>query len=230
MALFGEKYGAEVRVLTIDEYSKELCGGTHLDRTGEIGFFKVIKESGVSAGIRRIEALTNQRAFRFVQELQHQVTNLSQLLGVSSEKVEERVEKILQTQKDLKKGKIDRSASLDVKEDSIETIGNIHILEQIVEIENPKDLRDLADRCMEKLKDGVVILGAKTTDKVFLVVKVSKAHIEKIKAGALVREAATIVGGSGGGRDDFAQAGGTQLDQLDQAIDKIKSLIQATQI
>lgn len=227
VALFGEKYGAEVRVLTIDEYSQELCGGTHLDRTGDIGFFKITKESSVSAGIRRIEALTNQRAFRFVQDLQNQVTHLSQILGVSSDKIGDRVGKILQTQKDLKKGKITTQAAVNVQEDSIESIGNVRVLEQTLDIENPKDLRDLADRCMEKLKEGVVILGAKTSDKVFLVVKVSKSHVEKIKAGNLVREAASIVGGSGGGRDDFAQAGGSNIDQLDQAIEKIKSLIQS---
>ena len=225
VALFGEKYGSEVRVLTIGDYSKELCGGTHLQHTGDIGLFKIIKETSVSSGIRRIEAFTSHRAFRYVQDMQQQVNQLSSLLGVSFEKLHERVEKLLQSQKDAKKGKAEKSYS--VGDDSIHKIGNIQVFEQVLDIENPKDLRDLADRCMEKLKDGIVILGAKTSDKVFLVVKVSKSLTDKVKANQLVQQSAPIVGGSGGGRDDFAQAGGPSIERLPEAMEKIKSLIQA---
>lgn len=224
VALFGEKYGDEVRVLSIGDYSKELCGGTHLSRTGDIGMFKIVKESSVSAGVRRIEAFTSHRAFRYLNDMQRQVLDLSQKLGVPLEKISDRIEKMMQIQKEAKKIS-QKNTSISMEEGTIQQIGKIHVYEQMVSVENPKDLRDIADRCMEKLKSGVVILGAKTVDKVFLVVKVSK-DITSIKAGDLVKQVATIVGGSGGGRDDFAQAGGPNTQYLDQAVDKIKSIIE----
>lgn len=227
VALFGEKYGDEVRVLSIGDYSKELCGGTHLTRTGDIGMFKIVKESSVSSGIRRIEAFTSHRAFRYLNDLQKQVLDLAQQLGVPSEKIVDRVEKIMQAQKDAKKSSGAKSASVSMNEGSIQKVGNVSVYEQVMDVENPKDLRDIADRCMEKLKSGVVVLGAKTGDKVFLVVKVSKDFTSTVKAGDLIKQAASIVGGSGGGRDDFAQAGGSDIAQLQPALDKIKSLIKA---
>jgi alanyl-tRNA synthetase len=228
VALFGEKYGDEVRVLSIGDYSKELCGGTHLTRTGEIGMFKIVKESGVSAGIRRIEAFTSHRAFRYLNDLQKQVLDLAHQLGVPFEKISDRIGKIMQSQKDSKKLTGAKIASVSMDEGSIQKIGKVSVYEQIFDVENPKDLRDIADRCMEKLKSGVVVLGAKTSDKVFLVVKVSKNHISTIKAGDLVKQAASIVGGSGGGREDFAQAGGSDIQNLGAAIQKIKSLIESS--
>lgn len=226
VALFGEKYGDEVRVLSIGDYSKELCGGTHLTRTGDIGMFKIVKESSVSSGIRRIEAFTSHRAFRYLNDLQKQVTDLSQVLGVPSDKISDRIEKMMQAQKDMKKGTASKNASVSMDTASIQKVGNISVYEQVIDVENPKDLREIADRCMEKLKSGVVVLGAKTSDKVFLVVKVSKDYTSKVKAGDLVKQAASIVGGSGGGRDDFAQAGGSNIQNLGAAISKIKSLIE----
>jgi alanyl-tRNA synthetase len=225
VALFGEKYGDEVRVLSIGDYSKELCGGTHLTRTGDIGMFKIVKETSVSAGIRRIEAFTSQRAFRFLADMQKQMLEVSQQLGVPSEKISERIEKLVQAQKDARKGVV-KNASVSLDTGSIQQIGKVSVYEQVMDVENPKDLRDIADRCMEKLKSGVVILGAKTSDKVFLVVKVSK-DVSGVKAGDLVKQAAAIVGGSGGGRDDFAQAGGSDLAKLPEALTKIKSLIES---
>lgn len=226
VALFGEKYGDVVRVLSIGDYSKEFCGGTHLDRTGDIGMFKIVKESSVSAGIRRIEAFTSHRAFRYLHDMQKQILDIAQSLGVPSEKIGERIEKILQAQKEAKKS--GPKAAAQMSEGSIQKIGNISVFEQVIDVENPKDLRDIADRCMEKLKEGVVILGAKTSDKVFLVVKVSKNLTSTIKAGDLVKQAASIVGGSGGGREDFAQAGGPDIQKLDAAIEKIKSTIKSS--
>ncbi len=223
-ALFGEKYGDVVRVLSIGDYSKEFCGGTHLTRTGDIGMFKIVKETSVSAGIRRIEAFTSHRAFRYLHDMQKQILDLSQALGVPSEKIGERIEKIMQAQKDAKKSG-GAKATAQVSEGSIQKIGNVSVYEQVMDVENPKDLRDIADRCMEKLKEGVVVLGAKTSDKVFLVVKVSKGFTAKIKAGDLVKQAASIVGGSGGGREDFAQAGGSDISKLDQAMEHIRSII-----
>jgi alanyl-tRNA synthetase len=227
VALFGEKYGDEVRVLSIGDYSKELCGGTHLTRTCDIGMFKIVKETSVSAGIRRIEAFTSQRAFRFLSDMQKQMLEVSQQLGVPSEQISQRIEKLVQAQKDARKGVVAKHASVSVDEGSIQKIGNVSVYEQVMDVENPKDLRDIADRCMEKLKSGVVVLGAKTTDKVFLVVKVSK-DVSGIKAGDLVKQAASIVEGSGGGRDDFAQAGGTNISKLGEALTKIKSLIESS--
>ncbi|MEZ4845648.1 MAG: alanine--tRNA ligase [Bdellovibrionota bacterium] len=224
VALFGEKYGDEVRVLSIGDYSKELCGGTHLSRTGDIGMFKIVKESSVSAGIRRIEAFTSHRAFRFLSDQQKQNLEIAQQLGVPAEKVSERIEKLVSAQKEARKSGPQVSVSVD--NDSIQKIGNVSVYEKVLDVENPKDLRDIADRAMEKLKSGVVILGAKTSDKVFLVVKVSK-DVPGVKAGDLVKQAAAIVGGSGGGRDDFAQAGGSDIGKLPDALTKIKSLIES---
>lgn len=226
VALFGEKYGDEVRVLSIGDYSKELCGGTHLTRTGDIGMFKIVKESSVSSGIRRIEAFTSHRAFRFLSDQQKQNLEIAQQLGVPAEKVSQRIEKLVSAQKEVRKSGPQVSVAVD--EGSIQKVGNVSVYEKVLEVENPKDLRDIADRCMEKLKEGVVILGAKTSDKVFLVVKVSKGHTSKIKAGDLVKQAASIVGGSGGGREDFAQAGGSDIQKLSDALTKIKSLIESS--
>ncbi|MCB0327531.1 MAG: alanine--tRNA ligase [Bdellovibrionales bacterium] len=224
IGMFGEKYGSEVRVVTMGSFSKELCGGTHVDRIGDIGFCKIIKESSVSQGIRRIEALTSTQALQYVFDLYQNQNRLSETLGVSKDKLSQRVEKMLQQQKDFKKKLSSVGAQVSFDQNQIENLGGLQVLVQEIDVEDPKTLREIADRALEKIKEGVVLIGAKNQDKAFLLVKRS-ANLKELHAGKLVQEAAKLIGGSGGGRPDFAQAGGTQPENLSKAIDQIKQAL-----
>ncbi len=224
MALFDEKYGSKVRVVTIADHSKELCGGTHLSRTGDIGIFKLLKESSVAAGVRRIEAVTGRRALRLVQETDSQVKDLASRLGGKIEELPDRIEKLLQKQKDLEKAlrKKGSAGTQVVKEGDVETLGGMKCIVTEVEASDPRELRDLADRHLEKLKEGVVVIGSKNEAKAFLAAKVSKSLSKKVHAGKVVQIGAKVLGGSGGGRPDMAQAGGPQIEKLADALLAVK--------
>ncbi len=228
VALFDEKYGQQVRVLTIDEYSKELCGGTHLDRTGEIGLFKIIRESSVSAGVRRIDAFTGYRALHYLQEGESKLRELSSLLGTSTEELGTRVDKLLARQKELEK-EIKKLKSQPGGNGSanqkIETLNGIFFLTSEIESEDPRELREMADRQLEKLKSGIVVIGAKSAQKASLVVKISRDLTPKFEANKMVSAAAKVLGGSGGGRPDMAQAGGPNVDALQAAFENIRKSV-----
>ncbi|MEZ4704367.1 MAG: alanine--tRNA ligase [Bdellovibrionota bacterium] len=228
IGMFGEKYGEEVRVVTMGDFSKELCGGTHLNRTGEIGLFKIIKESSVSQGVRRIEAFTSLRAFQYFDDLYKTQLSLSESLGIAQEGLVERVEKMLQQQKELKKKIASNQSQTSVDLSNVETIGGISVLMQTIDIDDPKTLRSIADRALEKIQKGVAIIGAKDQEKAFLVVKVSKDLSTTLHAGNLVKLGASILEGSGGGRPDFAQAGGTKKENIAQALDAIRKNLTET--
>jgi len=229
-ALFEEKYGDRVRVVSLSSFSRELCGGTHTERTGDIGFFKIVSESSVASGVRRIEALTGDAALSFVQQLSANMGNLANLLKEKPEGMTRRVEKLISDyktiEKEVEKLKLQAaSKSTGSIEEEIKTIDGIGILVKKVAIDKPAALRDLADRFRDRIGSGVIVLGGVTGSKVLLIAVVTKDLVDRYHAGNIVKEAAAIVGGGGGGRPDMAQAGGTQPEKLDEALEKALEII-----
>jgi alanyl-tRNA synthetase len=230
MMLFGEKYGDTVRVLDIGT-SRELCGGTHVARTGDIGLFKIVFEGGVAAGIRRVEAITGLNALAFVQKQNALVARLSRTLKAPAEesaaKVEQLLEQQRQLEKDLAQLKAQQAAAQgDALVSQAITIGGTSVLLARMDGLDAKGLREAVDRIKSKLKTAVVLLASAEGDKVQLAAGVSADRVGQIKAGDLVSAAAQAVGGKGGGRPDFAMAGGTQPAQIDAALAQAKSLLQ----
>ncbi len=229
-ALFGEKYGEEVRVVSIGGFSKELCGGTHANRTGDIGFFKIVMESGVAAGIRRVEAVTGPGAVRWVQELARQTAAISQVISGPIEGAVDKIQSLLKKQKDLERQIANLNASMALSDldhllGSAVDIGGMQVIASRVPLDSPKTLREIGDKVRDKLASGIIVLGGEFDGKAALLAMVSKDLTGRIKAGELVNRVATVVGGKGGGRPDMAQAGGTMPDKLDDAIGSVGSII-----
>ncbi|MCD4787245.1 MAG: alanine--tRNA ligase, partial [Desulfobacterales bacterium] len=229
-ALFEEKYGERVRVVSLADFSKELCGGIHTKYTGHIGLFKIIGESSVASGVRRIEALTGDAALTYTQKASNTLRNTARLVKEKPETLTQRVEKILADYKYLEK-EVERlktqmaSRSTDRIEDDVKSINNIKVLAKKVSVDNPAALRDLADKFKEKIKSGIVVLGCNTGPKVLLITVVTKDLVDRFHAGNIVKQVAAIVGGGGGGRPDMAQAGGTKPELLDKALDKVFEIV-----
>ena len=232
-ALFEEKYGDRVRVVSLADFSKELCGGIHTKYTGHIGLFKIIGESSVASGVRRIEALTGDAALMYTQKTSNTLRNTARLIKEKPETLTQRVEKILTDYKYLEK-EVERlkaqiaSRSTDKIEDDIKSINNIKVIAKKVSVDNSAALRDLADKFKEKIKSGIVVLGCNTGPKVLLITVVTKDLVDRFHAGNIVKQIAAIVGGGGGGRPDMAQAGGTKPELLDKAIDKVFEIVENT--
>ncbi|MBW1897969.1 MAG: alanine--tRNA ligase [Deltaproteobacteria bacterium] len=229
-ALFEEKYGDQVRVISLGDFSKEFCGGTHTDRTGNIGLFKIISESSVAAGVRRIEASTGASAVEYIQKAVRTVNEAAGILKEKPEALAERIKKLIAAQKSLEKEKEQLKAkmammSADAPGEEYKEINGIKVLAKKVSIDNPGALRELADNFRDKIKSGVVVLGAVSGPKALLIVIVTKDLTDRFHAGNIVREVASVVGGGGGGRPDMAQAGGTKPENLDQAIEKAYEII-----
>ena len=230
MALFGEKYEDEVRVLNFDEYSIELCGGTHVNRTGDIGLFKIISESGVASGIRRIEALTAEAAEKWLSTYKTNVEEVAALLKSSNDKIFTKVEQLLVKNKALEKELIESrqkmfsSSSEDISE-KVTKIKDTNILIQRLEGFSANDLRVSIDRYKNKLENAIIVLGVVEEGKAKIAIGVTKHNTDLIHAGDLIKTVAEIVGGKGGGRPDFAQAGGPEVDKLDQALEHAKEFI-----
>jgi alanyl-tRNA synthetase len=229
-ALFEEKYGDRVRVVALSDFSKELCGGTHTRRTGDIGLFKIVGESSVASGVRRIEALTGQPALDYVQQMTQTVQQCGQLLRVKPDSVASRVEQLQGAQKSLEK-QVEKlkGALADAKsgsgDEDVKTIHGVSVLIKKVGVDKPAAMRELADRFKDRLKSGIVILGSSAGDKALLIVVVSKDLIKRFHAGNIVKALAAIVGGGGGGRPDMAQAGGPQPEKLDLALEQATQII-----
>jgi len=229
-ALFEEKYGDRVRMVSLDDFSKELCGGTHTGATGDIGLFKIIEESSVASGVRRIDAMTGKAAFAHIQKTDKLLGNISRLLKERSDAVLRRIEKMLSLQKSMEKEieqlkiKIDSKAT-ETLEDAIQSIDGIKVLIKTVSVDTPAALRNLADRFKDKIKSGIVVLGSVAESKVLLIVVVTKDLTNRYHAGNIVKEISTVVGGGGGGRPDMAQAGGTNPEKLDQALEKAYEVV-----
>ncbi|MDX9885667.1 alanine--tRNA ligase [Thauera sp.] len=229
MMLFGEKYADEVRVLSIGT-SKELCGGTHVARTGDIGLFKIVAEGGVAAGIRRVEAITGENALRYAQEQERRVQGMSALLKVQPDEVAERVAGILDNVRALEKelarlkSKLAASQGDELVNQAVE-VGGIKVLAALLEGADVPTLRDTMDKLKDKLKSAAIVLAAVADGKVSLIAGVTADHTAKVKAGELVNFVAQQVGGKGGGRPDMAQAGGTQPENLPAALAGVKAWV-----
>jgi alanyl-tRNA synthetase len=230
-ALFEEKYGDRVRVVSLSDFSKELCGGTHTGRTGDIGLFKIISETGIASGVRRIEALTGEKAVEHVQNISRLLNDTARLVKEKPDAMTSKIEKLLGDLKTLEKevGQLKAkitSDSADIGGDAVKSVNNTHVLIQKVSVDHPAVLRDLTDRLKAKLKSGIVVLGSVNGPKVFLIVGVTKDLTDRFHAGNIIKPIASVVGGSGGGRPDLAQAGGTQPERLDQALEEAYKVIE----
>ncbi|HEU5338388.1 MAG TPA: alanine--tRNA ligase, partial [Sulfuricaulis sp.] len=230
MALFGEKYGNEVRVLNIGD-SIELCGGTHVRRTGDIGMFKIVSESGVASGVRRIEAITGPGVLAYLYERENKLREVAELLRSSPEEAPRKVEQLNQRVRSLEKeldqlrGKLAAGGSIDLAAEAKEVKG-IKVLATRLDGMDAKGLREAMDRLKDKLAPAAIVLAAVADDKVTLIAGVTKDLAGRLHAGELVNQVATGVGGKGGGRPDMAQAGGTNPAGLKAALDAVPKWVE----
>ncbi len=230
MMLFGEKYGDEVRVLSIGS-STELCGGTHVARTGDIGLFKVVAEGGIAAGVRRVEAITGANALRYVQEQERRVQGMSALLKVQPDEVAERVAAILDNARALEKelqrlkSKLAANQGADIAAGAIEVSGS-KVLATTLDGADVSTLRESVDRLKDKLGSAVIVLASVADGKISLIAGVTADLTAKVRAGDVVNMVAAQVGGKGGGRPDMAQAGGTDASRLPDALASVKPWVE----
>jgi alanyl-tRNA synthetase len=226
MALFGEKYGDKVRVLRLGNFSVELCGGTHVERTGDIGVFKITHEGGVASGVRRIEAVTGSGALAWIDANQRTLTDLAGMLRSTPEQAAAKVEQLLRHNKDLEKKLATAKHALITgqasdHEDNVHEIGGIKVVASRMDGVDAKALREAVDRVKNTLGNAVVVLGSVDDGKVRLAAGVTRNNTDRIRAGDLIKPVAEQVGGKGGGRPDFAQAGGTDASKLDSALESV---------
>ncbi|HEB3533970.1 alanine--tRNA ligase [Burkholderia cenocepacia] len=230
MALFGEKYGDEVRVLDLG-FSRELCGGTHVHRTGDIGLFKIVVEGGVAAGIRRVEAITGDNAVRYVQELDARVNEAAAALKAQPSELTQRIAQVQEQVKSLEKelgalkSKLASSQGDELAQQAVE-IGGVYVLAATLDGADAKTLRETVDKLKDKLKSAAIVLAAVEGGKVSLIAGVTPDASKKVKAGELVNFVAQQVGGKGGGRPDMAQAGGTEPANLPGALAGVKGWVE----
>ncbi len=230
IALFQEQYHDKVRSVKTGNLSHELCGGTHVKRTGDIGFFKIISETGVAAGIRRIEALTSEMAVRKMQDEQAELRKIGKMVKAQEGEVVDKVKRLMAHQRQLENDLESLRKQLLASElnevlKQVRRIRGISVLSAKVEVHNEKDLRSLADRLRDKIKSGIVILGGEADGRVLLVAAVTKDLVDSYHAGHIIAKIAEIVGGGGGGRADMAQAGGNQPQRLSQALKAVYDII-----
>ncbi len=229
-ALFDEKYGDSVRVVKVGEVSMELCGGTHVRAAGDIGLFKIASEAGIAAGVRRIEALTGFGALDFVRQMEDEQREIAALLKSEAGNSRDRVEKLLARQRELQReietlhAKLNVAASGDLLSQAVELHG-FKLLAVQVQVEDSKALRDLSDTLKDRIGSGVIALGADIAGKANLLVAVTKELSLTIKAGDIIKQIAPLVGGSGGGKPELAQAGGSQPDKLADALAAVSTIL-----
>lgn len=229
-ALFDEKYGDTVRVVRVGEVSAELCGGTHVRASGDIGSFKILSESGIAAGVRRIEAVTGMEALRHVRRLEEDQKRIASLVKAEGGDTVEKVIRLLGRQKELQReidtlqARLNASKSADLLA-GVREVGGVRTLAVRVEIEDPKGLRELADTLKDRLGSGIIAIGTEKDGKATLLVAVTKDLTSRFRAGDLIKSLAPIVGGSGGGKPELAQAGGSMPEKLDEALEKLYELV-----
>jgi alanyl-tRNA synthetase len=226
MALFGEKYGDEVRVLRFGDFSVELCGGTHVERTGDIGIFKITTEGGIASGIRRIEAVTGKGALEWIDARQKSLGDIAALLKSQPDEAAHKVGQLQKRIKDLEKELVAAKQALVTGQatdhtDKVREIAGVKVLATRMDGADARTLREAVDRFKDKLQSAVVVVGAVDDGKVRLAAGVTKNNTDRIRAGDLIKPVAEQVGGKGGGRPDFAQAGGSNPDALDRALDSV---------
>jgi alanyl-tRNA synthetase len=226
MALFGEKYDEQVRVLRMGDFSIELCGGTHVKATGDIGLFKITAESGIASGVRRIEAVTGDAAVAWVEADEDRLARVGSMVNASRDDLDDKVAKLVERNKKLEKeleqlkAKLASAAGSDLASQA-QDVNGTKVLAANLEGADPKSLRDTMDQLKNKLGSAVIVLAAVAGDKVSLVAGVTKDRTDKVKAGDLVKMVAEQVGGKGGGRPDMAQAGGNDAAALPAALDSV---------
>jgi alanyl-tRNA synthetase len=230
VAIFEEKYGDRVRVISFGDFSTELCGGTHAAATGEIGLLKLVSESGIAAGVRRIEALTGRGALEHMRRQEQTLQALASLLKTSVPELAGRVEKLLEERRELERAlEKERSASQSATSADLSSqardVNGTRLLASRVEGVDGKALRSMIDDLKGKLGSGIVCLASEGEGGVTLALGVSKDLVGRFKAGDLVREVAKVLGGKGGGRPDFAQAGGKNAAKLDEAFLRLEALV-----
>lgn len=229
-ALFDEKYGDSVRVVKVGDASMELCGGTHVRAAGDIGMFKIVSEAGIAAGVRRIEALTGFGALEFVRLMEDDQRVIAALLKAEAGNSRDRLEKLLARQRELQReietlhGKLNAAASGDLLSQATDVQG-VKLLAVQVQVEDIKALRDLSDTLKDRIGEGVIALGSDIGGKANLLVAVTKGLSGTIKAGDIIKQIAPLVGGSGGGKPELAQAGGSLPDKLDEALAAVAAIL-----
>ena len=226
MALFGEKYGDVVRVISVGDYSMELCGGTHAKAAGDIGLFHILSEGGIAAGVRRIEAVTGAAALAQVQQQQQTLQRLAELVKSDPQKLELRVQKMIDQQKELEKGLERLQAQANAERsgellDQVQLVDNIKLLAVKIPGADGKSLRDFSDQLRDKIGSGVLVLVSDSDGKVALLVAVTKDLTSRVKAGDLIKPLAAIVGGRGGGKPELAQAGGPDADKIEALLQTV---------
>jgi alanyl-tRNA synthetase len=230
MSLFGEKYESDVRVLSIGDFSMELCGGTHVERSGDIGLFKILSESGVAAGVRRVEAVTGKTAYEWVVHTDQVLRDIAAMLRGSREDVDEKVRELVERSRRLEKevqqlkSKLASGQGGDLTSQA-KDVGGIKVLAAQIDGADAKSLRDAVDQLKSKLGSSVIVLATVQDGKVVLVAGVSADLLSRMKAGEIAGAVAAQVGGKGGGRADFAQAGGSQPENLGKALAGVESLV-----
>ena len=232
MALFGEKYGDTVRVLTMgkDDFSVELCGGTHVNQLGDIGLFRIISEGGIAAGVRRIEAVTGYDAYQFDKQTEDSLSEIAKMTKSTNAQAVEKVTQLIKQQKELEKQIATFKKQLasnqgDDLANQAQDVNGVKLLSTVVKGVSGKDLRDIADKLKDKLGSAIVVLAVVSGDKVSLVAGVTKDLTKQYQAGKILNHVATQVGGKGGGRPDMAQGGGTDPSKLTEALASVKSLL-----
>ena len=229
-AVFDEKYGETVRVVEMTGFSSELCGGTHVARTGDIGFFKIVQESAVAAGVRRIEAVTGKKAVEYAQRVENELRETAGLLKIGLLETSERTEKLLRRERELEKeieslkGKLAAKDSGDLM-GRVRNLSGVDILSAVVEASDAKTLRDFGDKLRDRLRSGIILLGSRSEGKAMLLCIVTKDLTKRYHAGNIIKAVAPVVGGSGGGRPDMAQAGGQKPEFLEKALEKLPELL-----
>ena len=232
MSLFGEKYESDVRVLSIGDFSMELCGGTHVQRAGDIGLFKITGESGVAAGVRRVEAVTGRAAYEWVVRTDQVLRDIAALLRGSREDVDEKVRELVERSRKLEKevqqlkSKLASGQGGDLSAQA-KDVGGVKVLAATIDGADVRSLREALDQLKSKLGSSVIVLATVQEGKVVLVAGVSKDLLARMKAGEIAGVVAEKVGGRGGGRADFAQAGGTQPENLSAALAGVESLVRS---
>jgi len=229
-ALFGEKYGETVRVIRVGEFSMELCGGTHTAAAGDIGLFKIIQESGIAAGVRRIEAVTGENAIRTVRSQETAVRNIAGLLKSDPAQLESRIGKLLEQQKLMEREMATLQSRLNAEKsgdlvDQVQEVAGIPVLATRLDGLDGKKLREMSDQLRDKLPSGVIILAGENDGKAALLIAVSKDLTGRLQAGKIIGELAAVVGGRGGGKPELAQAGGSEPQQIDQALARANDVI-----
>ena len=232
MALFGEKYGDIVRVVSVEDFSCEFCGGSHVKNVGQIGRFKIISEGGIAAGVRRIEAVTGRAAIKDANKQNELLNSMSALLKVRADDLPAQIEKLISEDKAMRK-ELDEAHKLKERAEAqkllvgVEEIGALKYLKGVVQAKNPDELRDIADFLIDRLDSGVIVLAAVNDGKVSLVVKADKKAVAAgVHAGKIVKEISKLVGGGGGGRPDMAQAGGKNPDGIPKMFDAAKKSLE----